>query len=111
MAVRSAEIASMSVTTSALTTLFTCSSGQSVIVKDVAWSQGGAVVAQRYLYVKRGSAYYPVDYVLSSATVPFHRTTPWVVLEPGDQLVHFATLANAGAWLLRVHGAILSGVA
>lgn len=111
MTVRSAEIARATVTTSALTTIYTVQSGHSVILKDVAWSQGGVVVAQQYLFSKRGGSYIPVDFALSSATVPFQRTQPWVVLEPGDELVHFAGAANGGGWHIYVSGAILEGVA
>jgi hypothetical protein len=89
--------------------LYTCPAGTTTIVKDLRAAANGTSAGKMQIGVKSGPATVWLHQELDAASDQRVSLTPWVVLEPGDQLMVLATVANG--WALHISGTELDGVA
>lgn len=109
MAVRTATLAKARPSAAGtFVSIYTCPAGRTAIVKDVRACFLSATSASAFLEVLSGG----VEYNVGTWTGVFPTIVGgavWIVLEPGDSLRVWQTLANGVSWW--ISGAELNGVA
>lgn len=89
--------------------VYTCPNGTTTIVKDMRAAANGTSAGRLQVGVKSGPSTVWLHEELDAANDQRVSLTPWVVLEPGDQLMVLATVVNG--WVLHISGTELDGVA
>jgi hypothetical protein len=109
LAVRSVRLGTgVTTTPNVLHLAYTCPAGRTAIVKDIRCAKNVGGLSTIAIGVRSGPS---TIWIINQADVAGSSVfgQPWVVLEPGDDLVAFSNVANA--WAYYISGTELEGVA
>lgn len=111
MTVRSAELGSIGWVAAGTQTIFTVPSGETWVVKDLRMGSTHTAALTMWFFIVRGAGSY-LAIVQALAIGPSAAgLTPWIALEPGDQLVVIPSVTPTAGAYVWASGAKLAGVA